>query len=280
MKRDELGAFLRSHRDALSPTEVGLAEGHRRRTPGLRREEVAVLAGMSTDYYSRLEQGRGPQPSVQMLDAIARALRLLTEEREYLHRVAGHNPPPRVGVSGDYVAPALQRVLDRLSDTPAMILTQIGEVLVQNLPARALLGDRTGYVGKDRSDIYRWFTYPEVERAYYPPEDHLRQSRAHVAALRAAMGAGGVGISAERIVESLRRTSREFALLWEKHEVATRFTDRKTIIHPEIGAICLDCQALFTQDQSQALMVLTARPNSKDFRKLELVTATAPESSG
>ncbi|MEV0765032.1 helix-turn-helix transcriptional regulator [Nocardia sp. NPDC050435] len=269
MDRAQLAAFLRRRRESLQPADVGLAGGPRRRTPGLRREEVAGLAGMSPDYYGRLEQRRGPQPSPQILDALARALRLTGDERDYLHRVAGHNPPPRTG-TGAYVAPALLRVFDRLADTPAMILTQVAEVLVQNDPARALLGERTRYTGLDRSDIYRWFAHPGTERRWYPEDDHPRQSRAHVASLRAAYAAQGPDGPAHRIVRALHPRSAEFRDLWERHEVAVRFTDHKVILHPQIGPIEVDCQVLFTEDQSQALLVLTAPPGTEDADKLRL----------
>src|ERR1041384_3356694 len=122
MDRVELAAFLRRRREELRPEDVGLPVGARRRAPGLRREEVASLAAMSTDYYTRLEQQRGPQPSEQMLAALARALRLSDDERDYLFRIAGRNAPSP-SVTSTHVAPALQRVLDRLTDTPALILS-------------------------------------------------------------------------------------------------------------------------------------------------------------
>ena len=124
-----LAGFLRHRREALQPGDVGLPAGARRRAPGLRREEVAALAAMSTDYYTRLEQQRGPQPSEQMLTSLARALRLTGDERDYLFQIAGHNAPAAVAAA-THVAPALLRVLDRLDDTPALILSNLGETLV------------------------------------------------------------------------------------------------------------------------------------------------------
>jgi len=152
MDRAALAGFLRHRREALQPADVGLPAGVRRRAPGLRREEVAQLALMSTDYYTRLEQRRGPQPSAQMLASLARALRLTSDERDYLFRVAGHNPPTAV-TAASHVAPALLRVLDRLDDSPAMILSSLGEVLVQNRMAVALFGDRSRHTGLARSEI-------------------------------------------------------------------------------------------------------------------------------
>lgn len=271
MDRAALADFLRRRREALQPEDVALPPGARRRTRGLRREEVAQLAVMSTDYYTRLEQRRGPQPSEQMLASLARALRLTADERSYLYRIAGHNAPTTLSAH-THVAPALLRVLDRLDDTPAMILSDLGEELVQNRMAVALFGDASGYTGFERSAIYRWFTDP-VARAVYPEADHERQSRAQVANLRSAHGLHGPRSRAGELVRALQRTSPEFAELWDRHEVAQRFADHKTLLHPELGAIELDCQALFTEDQSQTLLVLTAPPHTEGYEKLRLLSA-------
>lgn len=271
MDREALADFLARRRRELQPDDVGLPAGVRRRTPGLRREEVALLATMSADYYTRLEQRRGPQPSTQLLTSLARALRLSADERDYLFRVAGHNPPDRAGAS-DHVAPALLRVLGRLSDTPALIINELAETLVQNEPARALFGDASTRVGWDCSEIYRWFVHPEIERSRYPEHDRRRQSRAQVASLRMALGSMGKQSRAGRLVDELRRRSAEFVELWDEHEVARRFADHKVLIHPEIGPIELDCQVLFTEDQSQALLVLTAEPHTEDEEKLKLLS--------
>jgi transcriptional regulator with XRE-family HTH domain len=275
MDRTALASFLRLRREALQPRDVGLPAGARRRTRGLRREEVAALAAMSTDYYTRLEQQRGPQPSEQMLAALARALRLTSAERDYLFQMAGHNAPASVSAAA-HVAPALLRVLDRLADTPALILSSLGEVLVQNRMADALFGDKSGYTGLARSEIYRWYTDP-AERLRYPEDDRDRQSRAQVANLRAAYGAIGPQSRAGELVRALRKASAEFAGLWDRHEVAKRFEDHKTLIHPELGPIELDCQVLFTEDQSQALLVLTAPPHTEGHEKLQLLAVLGHE---
>lgn len=270
MDREALAVFLRRHRERLRPEDVGLPEGARRRVPGLRREDVAQLALMSTDYYTRLEQQRGPQPSVQLLASLARALRLTSDERDYLYRVAGHAVPDRIG-SSHHVAPALQRVFDRLSDTPALIISSLGETLVQNPLAAALLGDNVGLTGLDRYGPYRWFMRPAQARAHYPQDDHARNSRAQVSGLRAALGAMGRNSPAGTLVAELLRHSAEFRELWDRQEVAQRFADHKTLIHPEVGAIEVDCQVLFTEDRGQALLVLTASPRSEDEEKLRLL---------
>lgn len=254
MDRPQLADFLRRHREALRPADVGLPDGVRRRTPGLRREEVAQLVGMSADYLTRLEQQRGPQPSEQMLTAIARGLRLTLDERDHLYRLAGHTPPART-LRRDHVAPPLLRVLDRLDDAAALVLSDLGETLAQNRLAIALLGDGTRHTGLARSAIHRWFTDPG-ERLRYPEEDRDRQSRLQVAQLRAAMAAGARG---QAVLDDLLDRSAEFRDLWSLHEVHRRFDDRKTLMHPEVGPIEVDCQALFTEDQAQTLLVLTPR---------------------
>jgi transcriptional regulator with XRE-family HTH domain len=277
MDRAAMAGFLRQRREALQPGDVGLPAGARRRTRGLRREEVAALAAMSADYYTRLEQRRGPQPSEQMLTSLARALRLTRGERDYLFQMAGHNPPAPVSVSAAaHVAPALLRVLDRLSDTPALILSSLGETLAANRMAAALLGDESGYTGLARSGIYRWFTDPGA-RLRYPEDDRGRQSRAQVANLRAAYGSMGPRSRAGELVRALQKASPEFAELWQRHEVARRFEDHKTLVHPELGPIELDCQVLFTEDQSQALLVLTAPPHTEGYEKLQLLAVLGQE---
>lgn len=276
MDRAALADFLRRHREALRLADIGLPTGTRRRTAGLRREEVAQLASMSVDYYGRLEQQRSPQPSPQLLASLARALRLSDDERDYLYRLAGHNAPDRANAS-EHVAAALLRVLDQLENSPALILSNLGETLVQNRLAVALFGDASRHAGWERSEIYRWFTTPESERHRYPDADQPRHSRAQVASLRVALGTMGPDSRAGELVSALQRRSAEFAELWERHEVARRFEDHKTLIHPKIGSIELDCQALFTEDHTQALLVLTAPPGSEGAQKLRLLSVLGSE---
>ena len=279
MDREALAEFLRRHREQLRPGDVGLSEGVRRRAPGLRREEVAQLALMSTDYYTRLEQQRGPQPSTHILASLARALRLSADERDYLYRVAGHTAPDRIAAA-DHVAPALQRVFDRLGDTPALVISGLGETLVQNPLAAALLGDNVGRAGFERYEPYRWFMQPAEARAHYPEDDHARNGRAQVAGLRAAYGVMGQQSPAGMLVAELSRHSEEFRALWDRQEVAQRFADHKTLIHPEIGPIEVDCQVLFTEDRGQALLVLTAAPRSEDEEKIRLLGVLGAQQFG
>ncbi|SDT16068.1 Helix-turn-helix domain-containing protein [Friedmanniella luteola] len=276
MDRDGLADFLRRRRETLRPGDVGLPEGARRRAPGLRREEVAGLAGMSTDYYARLEQRRGPQPSGQLLAALARALRLTLDERDHLVRLAGENAPARVR-RGEHVSPALLRVLDRLEDTPALVLSDLADTLVQNRMAAALLGDHSRHTGLARSGYHRWFTDPD-ERRLYPEADHAHQSRLQAAGLRAALSRGGPDRRAAELVRRLLATSPEFAEVWERHEVSVRFDDHKTLVHPELGELELDCQALFTENQAQVLLVLTAANGTPTHDKLQLLSVIGSQS--
>ncbi|WP_182112634.1 MULTISPECIES: helix-turn-helix transcriptional regulator [unclassified Actinotalea] len=270
MDRAAVADFLRTRRAALRPADVGLPAGARRRTAGLRREEVAALAGMSTDYYTRLEQRRGPTPSPQMLAAIARALRLTVDEHDHLLRLAGHVPAPRSRRS-PHVSPALLRVLDRLDDTPAFVVTDVGETLAQSRAAVALFGPRSQVPWPGRSSYYRWFTDP-AERRLYPERDHAHQSRVQAGALRTALDAGGPGSPAADLVRRLREQSAEFVEIWERHEVLPpRFDEHKTLVHPELGEIDVDCQVMFSENRAHALVVLTATPGTESHEKLRLL---------
>lgn len=271
MDREQLAEFLRRRRQVVQPEDVGLARGPRRRTPGLRREEVALLAGMSTDYYARLEQQRGPQPSPLMLAAIARALRLTVAERDHLYRLAGHTPP-RSDTRSDHVSPALQRVLDRL-DTPAMVTNDLGEALAQNPLAVALLGDETRFPpdSPDRSRFHRWFTDP-AERALHAPEEHDRLSRAYAAALRISRARHPDDPRGQALVERLLDASPEFAALWAEHDVSWRpGIEPKTFLHPLVGRLRLDCQTLIADSESQLLLVYTATPGTESAERLRLL---------
>jgi transcriptional regulator with XRE-family HTH domain len=269
MDRDGLADFLRRRRAALQPDDVGLDQGRRRRTAGLRREEVAALAHMSTDFYARLEQRRGARPSEQTVGAIARALRLTQDERDHLFRLAGHAVPPRGHRTG-HVSPALMHVLDRL-DTPAQVVSDIGVTLRQNPLAEALMGVQTGYTGLNRSLFYRWFIDPE-ERSRFPEADHPTHSRSYTATLRAVHGRRDDDHEAHELVAQLRRRSPEFAGLWEQHEVAVRSDMTKRIVHPVVGLITLDCQILTAENQMETLVVFTATPGSQDAERLELLS--------
>ena len=268
--RSGLADFLRHRRESLQPEDVGLPRGQRRRTGGLRREEVALLSHMSADYYSRIEQERGPQPSEQMIASISQGLHLSLEERDHLFRLAGHNPPAQGGGS-DYIGPGLLRILDRLSDTPAEIVTELGETLRQTPLGVALTGDLSVYTGAERSIGYRWFTNP-ASRALYAPEEHEYLTRLWASGLRSVATLRGPGSRAAEYVEILLARSEEFRQVWELHEVGLRPHEVKRFIHPELGGLELTCQSLIDPGQSHALLVYTAIPGSESYEKLQLLS--------
>lgn len=270
LDRAQLADFLRTRREALQPEDVGLPRGPRRRTSGLRREEVAQLVGMSTDYYGRLEQQRGPQPSVQMLQAIARGLHLSRAERDHLFRLAGHPAPARRGEL-EHVAPGILRIMDRLQDTPALVITETGETLLQTPLAATILGDATTRAGLARSTVYRWFTDPS-SRSMYHPDDHELHGRTWVAELRAAVSAAGPGSHAAGLVAALQRESPEFTGIWADHEVAEKHLRTKRFRHPEVGDFVLDCETLLDTETQQRLLVLTATPGTDSAEKLALLS--------
>jgi transcriptional regulator with XRE-family HTH domain len=263
MQRDELADFLRRRREAIRPAEVGLADGRRRRTAGLRREEVAMLAGMSVDYVVRLEQGRSSQPSTQLLGALARALRLSDDERDHLFHLAGHQPPPADGTAR-LARAGLLRMLDLLGDTPALVLSDLGETLAQNRGAMLLSGDQVGLEGDRRYHAYRWFTDP-VARSVHPSEDEERHSRVIVADLRAVAGRRHGDPTIARLVARLNAESETFRRLWAEHEVAVRRFDRKTFVNSRVGPLLMHCETLVTPDLGQLLLVLT--PADDDTRE-------------
>ncbi|MFJ8495845.1 helix-turn-helix transcriptional regulator [Streptomyces sp. NPDC094038] len=273
--RTGLAEFLRRRREALQPEDVGLPRGPRRRTSGLRREEVASLCHMSTDYYARLERERGPQPSERMIASIALGLHLSLDERDHLFRLAGHTPPPR-GTASDHISPGMLRILDRLRDTPAKIVTELGETLRQTPLAVALTGDLTVYEGLARSIAYRWFTDPAT-RALYAPADHPFLTRMFASGLRALVTLRGPRSRAARLADLLLAQSEEFREAWQAHEVGIRPNEVKRFVHPEVGAMELACQTLLDPDQSHQLIVYTAIPGSESYERLHLLSVIGPQ---
>ncbi len=267
--RAGLADFLRNRRHAMQPQDVGLPRGPRRRTAGLRREEVAALCHMSTDYYARLERQRGPRPSEQMVAAIAQGLHLSLDERDHLFRLAGHQAPPR-GALSEHVSPGLLRILDRLVDTPAEIVTELGETLRQTPLGVALTGDATSYTGPARSLGYRWFTDPS-SRALYPPEDHAGLSRLYASHLRRVVAQRGPGSRAAQLAELALARSEELRRLWDAHEVGLRPDDVKRFVHPDVGALELHCQTLLDPQQQHLLLVYTAVPGTESYERLQLL---------
>jgi transcriptional regulator with XRE-family HTH domain len=274
--RTGLASFLRNRREALQPEDVGMPRGQRRRTSGLRREEVATLCNMSADYYARLERERGPQPSQQMLASIAQGLHLSIDERDHLFRLAGHNPPPR-GTSSEHISPGLLRILDRLEDTPAEIVTELGETLRQTPMGVALTGETTRFTGPARSMGYRWFTDPSA-RDIYAPEEHAFLTRMYAAGLRGLVTLRGPDSRAAYLADLLLDSSEEFRRVWDDHEIGIHPHEVKHFVHPEVGALELNCQRLVDPGQAHSLMVYTAVPGTESYEKLQVLSVIGAQS--
>jgi transcriptional regulator with XRE-family HTH domain len=265
----ELGAALRAWRDRLAPADAGLPDHGARRAPGLRREELALLAGMSADYVTRLEQGRASAPSVQVLTGLTRALRLSDAEREHLFVLAGQ-PLPGPGIMPTHLTPGLQRLLDQLSGTPVSVYDASWMLLAWNPLWAALVGDPAGSRGRDRNVLWRHFTGGSG-RVIHTPEDEPRFEASAVADLRGAAARYPRDAGLRRLVADLRAASPAFARLWESREVGTHERDRKTVHHPELGPITVDCDVLTVPAVDLRVVAFTAAPGSADADKLKLL---------
>lgn len=204
-----------------------------------------------------------------MVASIAQGLHLSLDERDHLFRLAGHRPPER-GAGGDHVSPGMLRIFDRLSDTPAEIVTELGETLRQTSLGVALVGDSTRYVGPARSIGYRWFTHPEA-RDLHPPEDHDHLSRMYVSGLRGVIAIRGPESKAAGLATDLLDRSSEFRTLWDEHEVGITPQEIKRYRHPAVGLLELNCQILQDPRQSHSLLVYTAVPGTESYAKLQLL---------
>jgi transcriptional regulator with XRE-family HTH domain len=273
---DELAACLRSWRDRLHPSDAGLPTGGTRRAPGLRREEVAHLAGVSVDYIARLEQGRASNPSPSVLAPLARALRLSDEERAHLFRVAGH-AEPEAGRMRRHLTPSVQRVLDRLADVPVLVTDAGWEIVAANPLANALLGDVSARKGRERNIAWCQFT-DAPSRVVRTPEETAEFEAGVVADLHDAVGRYPADEQLHALVEDLKRASPRFAELWDQRPVAPHSAARKTLLHPEVGEITLDCDVLTVGGSDLRLIVYTAPPDSSDAHALALLGAVGLQS--
>jgi transcriptional regulator with XRE-family HTH domain len=258
INRAELAAFLRARRARLSPRQAGLPEAGapgRRRTPGLRRQEVAQLAGMSVDYYIRLEQGRGPHPSRQVLSALARALMLTADERDYLFRVAGESPPPVAGPSRE-ITPGIRHLLDSMPETPAYVVDAAYNVLAWNRLATHFLGDLSGY---DDRNMIRWTFRREPADVICTDRHFVRFTRATVADLRAAYARYPGDAAIESLVTEMLGLSPWFAGMWAGQEVELRGPMLKYVEHPQAGPLEFECQVLTGQQASGRADMAPAR---------------------
>ncbi|MFE0492497.1 helix-turn-helix transcriptional regulator [Streptomyces griseoaurantiacus] len=270
MATAEFGSAVRRWRDRVSPEAAGLPAGGQRRAAGLRREELAMLAGISVDYVTRLEQGRASNPSPQVVEALARALRLSGTERAHLFRLAGLLAPGGSTVP-THVTPSVQRMLDRLSGTPVAVFDASWTLLFANPPYAALMGDPSGWRGDERNSVWRHFIGPG-SRARYTPEALRAFERALVADVRATFARYPDDPRLRRLVAELRAHSERFAELWDSGAVGAHEAARKIIDHPRVGAVTLDCDVLSVSGSDLRIMVFTAEPGSEDADRLALLT--------
>ncbi|HUQ59694.1 helix-turn-helix transcriptional regulator [Lentzea sp.] len=270
MAATEFGRAVRRWRDRLTPEAAGLPAGAHRRAAGLRREELSGLAGISVDYVTRLEQGRASTPSSQVVEALARALRLSPDEREHLFRLAELVPPGAAMVPA-YVTPSVQRMLDRLAGTPVAVFDACWTLLVANQEYAALMGDQSGARGYERNGVWRTFV-SGGSRARQSPEELDELKAAQVADLRAAAARYPADGQLPRLVEELRANSTLFAELWDSGAVGQHVAARKTIDHPRVGPVTLDCDVLTVAGSDLRVMIYTAEPGTEDAERLALLT--------
>lgn len=261
----ELGDYLRSRRSALGPADAGVASFGQRRVPGLRREEVASLARVSVDYYTRLEQGRETTPSAQVLDALSAALRLDDDGRRHLYGLAGLIPRSLVPRVSDRIDDALARLMDAWPHNPALVYTRNYDVLAANPLAQALF-DGVGATGNLMTLV---FCDPRA-REFYVDWDAVADDS--VAGLRMAYGAAPDDPRTQQLVAELSAGSSEFRDLWNKREARRKCLSEKTFRHPEVGTVTLRMQTFDVRSApGQELVVYDAQPGTPSADALALL---------
>jgi transcriptional regulator with XRE-family HTH domain len=274
MARTEFGHTVRRWRDRVSPEAAGLPVGGHRRAAGLRREELALLAGISVDYVTRLEQGRAANPSEQVVEALGRALRLSGAERAHLFNVAGLVPPGQ-GTVPAYITPSVQRMLDRLTETPVAVSDATWTLLLANPLYVALMGEQRG---KERNAVWRDFL-GSGSRVRHTPESRRNVETAQVSGLRTAANRYPADQRLRRLVAELRANSDRFAELWDSGTVGDGLQpSRKTIDHPQVGALTLDCDLLSVEGSDLRIMIYTAEPGTEDAERLALLGVLGTQS--
>jgi len=279
VSRAELAIVLRRARNRLAPAEVGLPVGERRRVRGLRREEVALLAGVSVDYVVRLEQARGPQPSEQVLTALGRALRMDVDERNELFQLAGH-AQPRPGTINEVVRPSVLRLLDRLAELPAVVISAKSDLLAWNASFAALMGDWSQVPRRERNLIWQRFLGPHAglgpSRVGTDAEQGPTGAQS-AASLRAAVAKYPHDPGLARLVAELRSGSAEFERLWHEGGAAPWRSHTKTIDHPSLGPLRLDCDSMHLPDADQTVIVYSAEQGSPEAEALALLRVIGTE---
>lgn len=265
-RRREFGAFLRSRRERLTPASVGLPEGARRRTPGLRREEVALLAGVGITWYTWLEQGRDVRASPEVLSALAKALRLDDTERRHLFALNGHAPPIR-STGPERVEEPLRRMLDSLTGQPAMVLGRRWDILTANRAAEVLFGDYGELEGDERNTVHMLFANERHRRLLVDWQPLARMS---LAMFRADSARYAGDPDFERLIALLKKASPEFRRWWPKHEVLAPFAGHKRIQHPTAGRMIFEYTSFAAIGQGDVrLVVYTPLAEAQTIEKLD-----------
>src|ERR1700752_2591245 len=266
----EFGRTVRCWRDRVKPTAVGVPVGGRRRAAGLRREELAALAGISVDYLTRLEQGRATSPSTQGVEALARALRVSDAERDLPFRLAGHATPGLDMVSSR-ITPSVQRLLDRLANTPVAVYDATWTLVVANSAYDALMGPTTSWRGIERNGVWRNLIGPGI-RVIHTPEEKAEFEARLVADLRLTAARYPADQRLKRLTRDLAAQSPRFVELWESGapEPHQDFGRHKVIDHPGVGRIALACDTLIVAADDLRIMIYTAEPDPEDAERLAL----------
>ncbi|MGK8524411.1 helix-turn-helix transcriptional regulator [Nocardia asteroides] len=262
-RRAQLRDFLRTRRARLTPEDVGLPAVGRRRTPGLRREEVAILAGVGVSWYTWLEQGRDITVSAEVLDAIGAALRLSGPERRHLYLLAGLNPPQSGPARGSEITPQLRGLLDAWESRPALLRDRYWNLLVVNDTARTVFG----FTDADHNCLISFFTNPRYRGMH---REWTAIAPAIVAAFRADAAHAPDDPEFGRVVDELTAVSPEFAALWARHEVAAAGQAVKAVRHPEAGDLLFDTTTLAVADNPDWLLVLyNPQPGTETAQRVE-----------
>ncbi len=265
--------MVRRCRDRMAPETVGVPAGRRRRATGLRREELAGLAGISPDYLTRLEQGRATAPSAQVVEALAQALRLSDPERDLLFRLAGQTAPGP-GVVPTRVTPSVQRLLDRLACTPVAVYDACWTLVLANAPYDALMGDTSAWRGIERNAIWRNLVGPGTRVVHTAGEQADHEARL-VADLRLTASRYPADRALRQLIGELAGMSPRFAELWDSDAPAPLPdpSRHKVIGHPAVGRITLDCDPLIVALDDLRITVYTAEPGTEDAERLALAIA-------
>jgi transcriptional regulator with XRE-family HTH domain len=274
----EFGRAIRRWRDRVQPAAAGVPVGGRRRAVGLRREELAGLAGISVDYLTRLEQGRATSPSVQVVEALARALRVSDAERDLLFRLAGH-ATPGLDVVSSRITPSVQRLLDRLANTPVAVYDATWTLIVANAPYDALMGPTTSWHGIERNSVWRHLVGPG-SRAVHTREQQREFEAGLVADLRLTAARYPHDQRLRQLIREITAQSPRFEKLWESSAPTPHqdFGRHKVIDHPDVGHITLDCDTLVVAANDLRIMIYTAEPDTEDAERLSLAIVLGTQS--